>query len=114
LFFLDSFQEQLTHAELYCSCAAGTGANTASLAEATCESLRGKLSISFTLRKAPRNNFHANDQNSMTTMADEDEELAHLRAPDAADNDAMEEDQDFCSFDKLVFAALTHVELRES
>ncbi|EAT85856.2 hypothetical protein SNOG_07205 [Parastagonospora nodorum SN15] len=35
-------------------------------------------------------------------MADEDEELAHLRAPDATDNDAMEEDQDFCSFDKLV------------
>jgi tRNA-splicing endonuclease subunit Sen54 len=42
----------------------------------------------------------------MTTMADEDEELAHLRVPDPADNDAMEEDQDFCSFDKLVFVAL--------
>ena len=50
----------------------------------------------------------------MTTMADEDEELAHLRAPDAADNEAMEEDQDFCSFDKLVFATPTQIELRES
>lgn len=50
----------------------------------------------------------------MTTMADEDEELAHLRVPDTADNDAMEEDQDFCSFDKLVFATLTHIKLRES
>jgi len=76
--------------------------------------LLGKLSISFTSRKAPRNNFHANDQQSMTTMADEDEELAHLRAPDAADNEAMEEDQDFCSFDKLVFATPTQIELRES
>jgi tRNA-splicing endonuclease subunit Sen54 len=37
-------------------------------------------------------------------MADEDEDLSHLRAPDAADADPTEEAQDFRFFDKLMFA----------
>jgi tRNA-splicing endonuclease subunit Sen54 len=36
-------------------------------------------------------------------MADEDEDLSHLRAPDAADNDPTEETQDFRGLDKLMF-----------
>lgn len=34
-------------------------------------------------------------------MADEDEDLSHLRAPDAADVDLTEETQDFRFLDKL-------------
>jgi tRNA-splicing endonuclease subunit Sen54 len=37
-------------------------------------------------------------------MADEDEELSHLRAPDAEDHDPTEEAQDFRSLDKLMSA----------
>jgi len=36
-------------------------------------------------------------------MADEDEELSHLRASDTADVDLTEETQDFRFFDKLAF-----------
>jgi tRNA-splicing endonuclease subunit Sen54 len=36
-------------------------------------------------------------------MADEDEELSHLRAPDAGDVDLTEETQDFRFLDKLTF-----------
>jgi hypothetical protein len=34
-------------------------------------------------------------------MADEDEHLSHLRAPDAADDDAEEETHDYRALDKL-------------
>jgi tRNA-splicing endonuclease subunit Sen54 len=34
-------------------------------------------------------------------MADEDEDLSHLRAPDAADLDPTEEAQDYRALDKL-------------
>jgi tRNA-splicing endonuclease subunit Sen54 len=37
-------------------------------------------------------------------MADEDEDLSHLRAPDTVDDDPTEETQDFSVFDKLMFA----------
>jgi tRNA-splicing endonuclease subunit Sen54 len=37
-------------------------------------------------------------------MNDEDEEVAHLRAPDTADNDQDEEAQDFRRLDKLMCA----------
>lgn len=39
-------------------------------------------------------------------MADEDEELSHLRAPDANDIDLTEETQDFRFFNKLTFVRL--------
>jgi tRNA-splicing endonuclease subunit Sen54 len=37
-------------------------------------------------------------------MADEDEDLSHLRVPNAAEVDPTEEAQDFSVFDKLMFA----------
>jgi tRNA-splicing endonuclease subunit Sen54 len=40
-------------------------------------------------------------------MADEDEELSHLRAPDAGDVDLTEETQDFRFLDKLTFVRTT-------
>jgi hypothetical protein len=39
-------------------------------------------------------------------MADEDEELSHLRAPDANDIDLTEETQDFRFFNKLTFVRM--------
>ena len=36
-------------------------------------------------------------------MADEDEDLSHLRAPDSADIDLTEETQDFRFLDKLTY-----------
>jgi tRNA-splicing endonuclease subunit Sen54 len=47
-------------------------------------------------------------------MADEDEELSHLRAPDAGDNDPTEEAQDFRSLDKLMCALYSHQKLSQS
>jgi tRNA-splicing endonuclease subunit Sen54 len=41
-------------------------------------------------------------------MNDEDEEVSHLRAPDAADNDQDEEAQDFRALDKLMCALYPH------
>jgi tRNA-splicing endonuclease subunit Sen54 len=38
------------------------------------------------------------------TMADQDEDISHLRAPDAADYDPTEEAQDFLKLDKLTYA----------
>jgi tRNA-splicing endonuclease subunit Sen54 len=37
-------------------------------------------------------------------MADEEEDVSHLRAPDAADYDPTEEAQDFLKLDKLTYA----------
>jgi tRNA-splicing endonuclease subunit Sen54 len=50
----------------------------------------------------------------MMNMADEDEELSHLRAPDAADEDPTEDAQDFLRFDKLVCACSHQFKLFES
>lgn len=36
-------------------------------------------------------------------MADEDEDISHLRAPDATDIDLTEETQDFRFLDKLTY-----------
>jgi hypothetical protein len=36
-------------------------------------------------------------------MADEDEHLSHLRAPDAADDDPEEETHDYRALDKLAY-----------
>lgn len=40
-------------------------------------------------------------------MADEDEDMSHLRAPDAADVDLTEETQDFRFLDKLTCVSPT-------
>jgi hypothetical protein len=41
-------------------------------------------------------------QKAEPIMADEDEDVSHLRAPDAADIDPTEETQDYRALDKLV------------
>lgn len=47
------------------------------------------------------NQLHASDEYTVT-MADEDEDISHLGAPDAADIDLTEETQDFRFLDKLM------------
>jgi hypothetical protein len=48
-------------------------------------------------------------------MADEDEDISHLRAPDAGDFDPTEEAQDFRFLDKLTYAlALTQQQLHDA
>jgi hypothetical protein len=88
---------------------------TASLAERSCESFIRVIDC-LAPRKAPtpRNLTSLYDFSpaSTITMADEDEDLSHLRAPDAADEDPTEEAQDFSVFDKLMFA-FTHPTFRK-
>jgi hypothetical protein len=47
--------------------------------------------------------FHGARDEITITMADEDEDVSHLRAPDAVDIDLTEETQDFRFLDKLTF-----------
>jgi hypothetical protein len=54
------------------------------------------------------------DQTLRVTMADEDEELSHLRASDAADHDPTEEAQDFRGLDKLMFVLSSYEKLSRS
>jgi hypothetical protein len=44
---------------------------------------------------------------AFVAMADQDEDVSHLRAPDPADYDPTEEAQDFLKLDKLTYAFFT-------
>jgi hypothetical protein len=51
--------------------------------------------------------LHAARDGLTIAMADEDEDVSHLRAPDAVDIDLTEETQDFRFLDKLTFVTDT-------
>jgi hypothetical protein len=74
---------------------------SASVAEA-----RARASIISAIPCAPPDDSKAHtkraNKNNQSTMADEDEDLSHLRAPEPQDVDLSDETQDFRFLDKLV------------
>lgn len=71
----------------------------------------GKIPTNALHLKLPASSPEISIGQLTTNMADEDEDLSHLRAPDAADIDISDETQDFRFLDKLTYSCRVKLSL---